>query len=214
MLFLAWIVFTAGTLLAFAIPLCFFWPLLLLVYVTVGVQSALTKLAGETGSTFVAAVVLAAAATLIARGPRRPPRLILILPGFFTLTVGSLGMRGLTTLVGGYVEGFQDLLKLVTIVTALATGLVVGEALTQGHSETWARRHHDPRTGSPHRAGLRGPHEPGRPQRGRRRSHLPQHQPQRTQRVPLRSGPAPGSPGSRSRGTTSRRQHLPSPPSN
>ncbi|MEU7378601.1 threonine/serine exporter family protein [Streptomyces sp. NPDC042207] len=135
-LFLAWIVFTAGTVLAFAIPLRFFWPLLLLVYVTVGVQSALTKLAGETGSTFVAAVVLAATATLIARGPRRPPRLILILPGFFTLTVGSLGMRGLTTLVGGYVEGFQDLLKLVTIVTALAIGLVVGEALTQGQSRT------------------------------------------------------------------------------
>ncbi|MFB7108637.1 threonine/serine exporter family protein [Streptomyces sp. NPDC056291] len=135
-LFLAWIVFTAGTLLAFAIPLRFFWPLLLLVYVTIGVQSALTKLAGETGSTFVAAVVLASAATLIARGPRRPPRLILILPGFFTLTVGSLGMRGLTTLAGGYVEGFRDLLKLVTIVTALAIGLVVGEALTQGHDDS------------------------------------------------------------------------------
>ncbi|MFD6325277.1 threonine/serine exporter family protein [Streptomyces sp. NPDC058442] len=135
-LFLAWIVFTAGTLFAFAIPLRFFWPLLLLVYVTVGVQSAFTKLAGETGGTFVAAVVLAAAATLIARGPHRPPRLILILPGFFALTVGSLGMRGLTTLAGGYVEGFQDLLKLVTIVTALALGLVVGEALTQGHGDT------------------------------------------------------------------------------
>ncbi|WP_235902666.1 threonine/serine exporter family protein [Streptomyces sp. 1-11] len=135
-LFVAWIVFTAGTVFAFAIPLRFFWPLLLLVYVTVGVQSALTKLAGETGSTFVAAVVLAAAATLLSRGPRRPPRLILILPGFFTLTVGSLGMRGLTTLIGGYVEGFQDLLKLVTIVTALAIGLMVGEALMQGHGET------------------------------------------------------------------------------
>ncbi|MEV0691628.1 threonine/serine exporter family protein [Streptomyces sp. NPDC050388] len=135
-LFLAWIVFTAGTLFAFAIPLRFFWPLLLLVYVTVGVQSAFTKLAGETGGTFVAAVVLAATATLIARGPHRPPRLILILPGFFALTVGSLGMRGLTTLAGGYVEGFQDLLKLVTIVTALALGLVVGEALTQGHGDT------------------------------------------------------------------------------
>ncbi|PZH02411.1 hypothetical protein C1I97_21290 [Streptomyces sp. NTH33] len=135
-LFLAWIVFTAGALFAFAIPLRFFWPLLLLVYVTVGVQSAFTKLAGETGGTFVAAVVLAAAATLIARGPHRPPRLILILPGFFTLTVGSLGMRGLTTLAGGYVEGFRDLLKLVTVVTALALGLVVGEALTQGRGDT------------------------------------------------------------------------------
>ncbi|WP_052372083.1 threonine/serine exporter family protein [Amycolatopsis taiwanensis] len=128
-LFLAWIVFVVGTLLAFAIPLRFFWVLLLLVYVAVGVQSALTKLVGETGGTFVAAVVLAAAATVIARGPRRPPRLVLMLPGFFTLTVGSLGLRGLSTLAGGYVEGFRDLLKLVTIVTALAVGLVVGGVL-------------------------------------------------------------------------------------
>ncbi|AWT44765.1 MULTISPECIES: threonine/serine exporter family protein [Streptomyces] len=130
-LFLAWIVFTAGTLLAFAIPPRWFLPLLLLVYLTVGVQSACTKLVGEAGGTFLAAAVLAAAATLIARGTGRPPRLILLLPGFFTLTVGSLGMRGLTTLAGGYViQGFDDLLKLVTVVTALAVGLVVGGALT------------------------------------------------------------------------------------
>jgi uncharacterized membrane protein YjjB (DUF3815 family) len=57
---------------------------------------------------------------------------VLLLPGFFTLTVGSLGMRGLTTLAGGYViEGFRDLLKLVTIVTAIAVGLVLGAVLAQ-----------------------------------------------------------------------------------
>ncbi|MEV7278838.1 threonine/serine exporter family protein [Streptomyces sp. NPDC093111] len=129
-LFLAWIVFTAGTVLAFAVPRRHFWPLLLLVYVTVGVQSLATKLVGEVAGTFLAAVVLAAAATLLSRGPRRPPRLLLVLPGFFTLTVGSLGMRGLTTLAGGYVvEGFTDLLKLVVIVTAIAVGLVVGATL-------------------------------------------------------------------------------------
>ncbi|NUP22754.1 MAG: threonine/serine exporter family protein, partial [Streptomyces sp.] len=101
-----------------------------LVYVTVGVQSLMTKLIGETGGTFVAAVVLTAMATLLARSPHRPPRLVLLLPGFFTLTVGSLGMRGLTTLAGGYViEGFRDLLKLVTIVTAIAVGMVVGATL-------------------------------------------------------------------------------------
>lgn len=139
-LFLAWIVFTVGTLFAFAVPVRFFWPLLVLVYVTVGVQSAFTKLVGETGGTFVAAVVLAAAATLIARGPRNPPRLILILPGFFTLTVGSLGMRGLTTLAGGYlIEGFADLMKLVTIVTAISAGLLVGGVLAGGHGGSDAR---------------------------------------------------------------------------
>ncbi|MFE7168357.1 hypothetical protein [Streptomyces sp. NPDC057616] len=81
---------------------------------------------------FVRRLILAAAATLIARRPGRPPRLILLLPGFLTLTVGSLGMGGLTTLAGGYViEGFADLMKLVTIVTAIALGLVAGAALTQ-----------------------------------------------------------------------------------
>ncbi|KAB1987630.1 threonine/serine exporter family protein [Streptomyces triticiradicis] len=131
-LFLSWIVFTVGTLLAFAIPFRLLPLLLVLVYVTVGVQSLATKAIGEMGGTFVAAAVLAAAATRSGLRPDRPPRLVLLLPGFFTLTVGSLGMRGLTTLAGGYVvEGFRDLLKLVTIVTAIAVGLVLGAVLAQ-----------------------------------------------------------------------------------
>lgn len=131
-LFLSWIVFTAGTLLAFAIPFRLLPLLLALVYVTVGVQSLATKAIGETGGTFVAAAVLAAVTTRLTLRPKQPPRLVLLLPGFFTLTVGSLGMRGLTTLAGGYViEGFRDLLKLVTIVTAIAVGLVLGAVLAQ-----------------------------------------------------------------------------------
>lgn len=79
-----------------------------------------------------AAAVLAAAATRPGLRPGRPPRLVLLLPGFLTLTVGSLGMRGLTTLAGGYViEGFRDLLELVTIVTAIAVGLVFGAVLAE-----------------------------------------------------------------------------------
>ncbi|MEV7141294.1 threonine/serine exporter family protein [Streptomyces tauricus] len=130
-LFCGWIVFTAGTVLAFAIPLRLLPMLLLLVYVTVGVQSLVTKAAGETAGTFTAAVVLAAVTTVLDRRPSMPARLVLLLPGFFTLTVGSLGMRGLTTLAGGHViAGFTDLLKLVTVVTAIALGLMVGATLT------------------------------------------------------------------------------------
>jgi uncharacterized membrane protein YjjP (DUF1212 family) len=131
-LFLAWIVFTVGTVLAFAMPWRLLTRLLLLVYLTVGVQTAATKLIGEVGGTFVGAVVLGLAATLLARHPGQPPRLLLLLPGFFTLTVGSLGMRGLTALAGGYViAGFQDLGKLVTIVVAIAAGLLLGAVLAQ-----------------------------------------------------------------------------------
>ncbi|MER5739550.1 threonine/serine exporter family protein [Streptomyces sp. NPDC002262] len=137
-LFASWTVFTAGTVLAFAIPRRFFPHLLALVYLTVAVQSAATKLIGETGGTFVAAAVLAAAATLLSRGPDRPPRLLLVLPGFFTLTVGSLGMRGLTTLAGGHVvDGFSDLLELVLVVTAIAVGLVLGATLVPD-PDAWA----------------------------------------------------------------------------
>ena len=121
----------SGTVLAFAIPLRLLPVLLLLVYVTVGVQSLVTKAAGETAGTFTAAVVLAAVTTVLDRRPSMPARLVLLLPGFFTLTVGSLGMRGLTTLAGGHViAGFTDLLKLVTIVTAIALGLMAGATLT------------------------------------------------------------------------------------
>ncbi|WP_037604965.1 hypothetical protein [Streptacidiphilus rugosus] len=48
-----------------------------------------------------------------------------------TLTVGSLGVRGLTTLVGGHpIQGFRDLLDLVTLVTVIATGMLLGTAAT------------------------------------------------------------------------------------
>ncbi|GAA2314366.1 threonine/serine exporter family protein [Streptomyces kunmingensis] len=130
-LFCGWIIFTVGTVLAFAIPYRLAPLLLLLVYVTVGVQSLVTKAAGEVAGTFAAAVVLAALANLLSRRPSMPPRPVLLLPGFFTLTVGSLGMRGLTTLAGGHViAGFTDLLKLVSIVTAIALGLVAGAVLS------------------------------------------------------------------------------------
>ncbi|MFE1270400.1 threonine/serine exporter family protein [Streptomyces sp. NPDC058758] len=155
-LFASWTVFTAGTVLAFAIPRRFFPHLLALVYLTVAVQSAATKLIGETGGTFVAAAVLAAAATLLSRGPDRPPRLLLVLPGFFTLTVGSLGMRGLTTLAGGHVvDGFSDLLELVLVVTAIAVGLVLGATLVPDPD---ARAEHPPLPAPP--AAPPGPQPP------------------------------------------------------
>lgn len=131
-LFLAWLVFTVGTVLAFAIPGRLLGILLVLVYATVGVQTAGTKLLGEVGGTFAAAVLLGLVTTWLAARPAQPPRIVLLLPGFFTLTVGSLGMRGLTALAGGYpIQGFHDLTKMITIVTAIAAGLLLGAVLAR-----------------------------------------------------------------------------------
>ncbi|MGQ4486122.1 threonine/serine exporter ThrE family protein [Streptomyces sp. SAS_281] len=131
-LFASWVVFTVGALLAFAVPARLLGVLLVLVYLTVGVQTGFTRLLGDVGGTFTAAVALGTVTTWLARRPGGPPRLVLVLPGFFTLTVGSLGMRGLTALAGGYaIEGFRDLTELVTLVTAIATGLLLGAVLAQ-----------------------------------------------------------------------------------
>ncbi|MFJ9610653.1 threonine/serine exporter ThrE family protein [Kitasatospora sp. NPDC101176] len=132
MLFLSWVVFTVGTVLSFAVPWRLLPALLVLVYLTVGVQSVGTWLFGEFGGTFVAAVALGAAAGLLSRRPGMPPRLVLALPGFFTLTVGSLGLRGLTDLAGGHpIEGFRDITKLVTILTVIAVGLLAGAVIAE-----------------------------------------------------------------------------------
>ena len=127
-----WIPFTVGTVLAFAIPMRFLWRLLLLVYVTVGVQILITRHVGEIGGTFAAAVALGVAATWSARRSDQPPRVLLLLPGFFALTAGSLGVRGLTALTGGYTsQGYHDLTEMVAIVTAVAIGIFLGTVVTQ-----------------------------------------------------------------------------------
>ncbi|MFB7355020.1 threonine/serine exporter family protein [Streptomyces gardneri] len=126
----SWAVFTLGLILAFEVPWRLAGWVVGLVYLALGVQAAGTALAGEVVGTFVAAAALAATADLLARPPGRPPRLVLFLGGFFTLTVGSLGLRALTSLAGGHVlHGFHDLMDFVTIVTTIAVGLLAGAAL-------------------------------------------------------------------------------------
>ncbi|MFF5283430.1 hypothetical protein [Streptomyces sp. NPDC013171] len=132
----SWAVFTVGLILAFGVPWRAAGWLTGLVYLSLGVQAAGTALIGEVAGTFVAATALAVAADLLSRPAGRPPRLVLFLGGFFTLTVGSLGLRALTSLAGGHVlHGFRDLMDFVTIVTTIAVGLLVGAALVPGRVE-------------------------------------------------------------------------------
>ncbi|MFE0771693.1 threonine/serine exporter family protein [Streptomyces sp. NPDC058861] len=129
----SWAVFTLGLVLAFGVPWRAAGWLTGLVYPALGVQAAGTALVGEVAGTFVAATALAAVADLLSRRPGRPPRLVLFLGGFFTLTAGSLGLRALTSLAGGHVlHGFHDLMDFVTIVTTIAVGLIAGAALVPG----------------------------------------------------------------------------------
>jgi uncharacterized membrane protein YjjP (DUF1212 family) len=128
----SWIPFVLGLALTFSARMRDVPWILVLTYLAWGVQLGTTKWVGPTAGTFVAAALLAAAAGLLEIAPDRPPRIVLILGGFFALTVGALALRGLTTLDGGHqIEGFNDIRDAITQTAALTLGLVVGAVLVQ-----------------------------------------------------------------------------------
>ena len=124
-----WVVFCVGLVLAFnAEPSTLVW-LVPSVLVTFLLQQGATMLAGAVVGTLVAGVALGAYANVMSAIPGRPPRLILVLGGFFVLTVGGVGVRGATALLGGdVVSGVRDLmdfaLQVPTVAVAIAAGVI------------------------------------------------------------------------------------------
>jgi uncharacterized membrane protein YjjP (DUF1212 family) len=125
----SWVPFTFGLVLTFSARLRDFGWILALTYLAWGVQLAVTRWVGPAAGTFVAAVLLGAAAGALERSPRNPPRIVLIIGGFFALTVGALALRGLATLNGDHViQGLNDLRDAISLTVALTLGLIVGAA--------------------------------------------------------------------------------------
>lgn len=61
----------------------------------------------------------------------RPPPLILVLGGFFVQTVGGVGVRGVTALLGGDVlSGVHDIAEFGLQVPTVAIAIGVGVTLT------------------------------------------------------------------------------------
>jgi uncharacterized membrane protein YjjP (DUF1212 family) len=127
---LAWIPFTIGMALTFcARPRDVRW-LLLGVYLAWSTQLLGTWLFGDAAGTFLAAVVLTLAGVWLGRKPSRPPTLVIILGGVFVLTVGSIALRGITTLAGGHLlESYHDLANFTEIAGGLTFGMVVGTTI-------------------------------------------------------------------------------------
>lgn len=124
---LGWIPFTAGLALVFRARASD------LVWVLGGVmgtflaQQAVTRAVGEVTGTLVAGALLGAYATWVSRSGRRPPRLVVVLGGFFVLTVGALGLRGVTALVGGQpVTGVENLVDFALQMPTVALGIGIG----------------------------------------------------------------------------------------
>jgi uncharacterized membrane protein YjjB (DUF3815 family) len=124
---LAWIPFTVGMALTFCARARDISWLLLGVYVAWGVQLLVVRAFGDAAGTFAAATVLTLLGVLVGHSPRRPPNLIVILGGVFVLTVGSMALRGLTTLAGGHlIESFHDMATFARVAGSLSLGLIVG----------------------------------------------------------------------------------------
>lgn len=130
---LAWIPFTVGLALTFcARPRDVGW-LLLGVYVAWGVQLGVTWAAGDAAGTLAAATALSLMGVLLGHHPDRPPSLVIILGGVFVLTVGSIALRGITTLAGGnLLESFHDFSTFARVAGSLSLGLIVGTSIGVG----------------------------------------------------------------------------------
>jgi uncharacterized membrane protein YjjB (DUF3815 family) len=100
------------------------------VYLAWGTQLLGTWFFGSTAGTFLAALLLTLVGVLLGRNPNRPPTLVIILGGVFVLTVGSMALRGITTLAGGHLlESFHDLANFTEIAGALTFGLICGTSI-------------------------------------------------------------------------------------
>jgi uncharacterized membrane protein YjjP (DUF1212 family) len=137
----SWVPFVLGLALTFSARMRDVPWVLALTYLAWGVQFGVTRWIGPTAGTFVAAALLAVAAGYLEISGRRPPRIVLILGGFFALTVGALALRGLTTIDGGFtIQGFNDIRDAITQTAALTLGLVVGAAPVQAFVSSRVRR--------------------------------------------------------------------------
>jgi uncharacterized membrane protein YjjP (DUF1212 family) len=137
----SWVPFVLGLALTFSARMCDVPWVLALTYLAWGVQFGVTRWLGPTAGTFVAAALLAAAAGYLEISASRPPRIVLILGGFFALTVGALALRGLTTIDGGFtIQGFNDIRDAITQTAALTLGLIVGATPAQAVFTSRAKR--------------------------------------------------------------------------
>lgn len=135
---LGWIPFTIGLAWTFNAPRSAVPWMMPLVVGTFLVQRGAGLATGELTSTMIAGVALGAVATTVSRGPNRPARLLLFIGGFFVLTVGALGLRGLAEVVAGHSDaGVRDLLNLVILVPTVSLSLMLGYLLAPRRLPGW-----------------------------------------------------------------------------
>jgi len=129
-------VFVVGILLAFNMSLRQFVPAIVTLWIVTAVAQVATMAYGGVAGTFVAMTVGVILALWQARKPRSIPSFVLLIPIIFALSPGSHGLRQLETWISGEkITGVHDLTTLVSVLLAIAMGLVVGRAIA--HRWRW-----------------------------------------------------------------------------
>ncbi|MDY6995555.1 MAG: threonine/serine exporter family protein [Actinomycetota bacterium] len=117
-------VFVAGIMLFLAPPLSFLPWLALLAYTAYTAQYLGDLVLGSYASGFFGALALTLAALLIARRRDSPPAIAMVLPGFWLLVPGSLGLIGVAELFGA--DGDSALPATLISMIAIALGVQAG----------------------------------------------------------------------------------------
>lgn len=102
------------------------WLVLLLTFVA---QLAGQSLYGAPGGGLLGGAAAALVAALVQRLPGGPPSLVVFLPAFWLLVPGSLGLLGTTRLAVDSGDGVHVGVGTITVVMAIALGILVGSAL-------------------------------------------------------------------------------------
>jgi uncharacterized membrane protein YjjB (DUF3815 family) len=127
------IVYAVGTTLYFGPPRAFLpWKLLILLISYSG-QVVGSALLGSYASGFCGGLALIVCALAISHLKNTPPTVALILPGFWLLVPGSLGLIGITELMGsdGTAVLTATVISMISIALGIQTGLPVWRAVSR-----------------------------------------------------------------------------------
>jgi uncharacterized membrane protein YjjB (DUF3815 family) len=105
------------------------WLLLVLFTAWIGEQVGAKLLSADLGA-FVGAVVMTPVAAWVESRPSGPPSLATLMPAFWLLVPGALGLLGVAQVFGaGYPAGYGDMVNALVTFILIGLGVYVGNAL-------------------------------------------------------------------------------------
>jgi uncharacterized membrane protein YjjB (DUF3815 family) len=139
------VVYGVGAMLNFGPPTSFLPWMLLILLTAYGGQWIGNELLGSSASGFGGGLTLIVFALAVSHRPNTPPTVSLVLPGFWLLVTGSLGLIGVTELIGTHSSAIftATLISMMSIAVGVQTGLLLWRAAIQLTSAPHRRAFHD-----------------------------------------------------------------------